>query len=32
MEVLEQLTPRDTQPGTDSPPGDKLISITIEEK
>ena len=32
MEVLQQLTPRDGQPGTDTPPGDKLISITIEEK
>ncbi len=32
MEVLKQLTPRDPQPGTDLPPGDRLISITIEEK
>jgi cyclophilin family peptidyl-prolyl cis-trans isomerase len=32
MEVLKQLTPRDAQPGTDTPPGDKLISVTIEEK
>jgi len=32
MEVLEALTTRDAQPGTDTPPGDKLISITIEEK
>lgn len=32
MEVLKQLTPRDAQPVTDTPPGDKLISITIEEK
>jgi len=31
-EALEQLTPRDGQPGTDTPPGDRLISITIEEK
>lgn len=31
-EILEQLSPRDAQPGTDMPPGDKLISITIEEK
>jgi cyclophilin family peptidyl-prolyl cis-trans isomerase len=31
MDVLEQLTPRDAQPGTDTPPGDKLIRITIEE-
>ena len=32
MEALEQLTPRDGQPGTDTPPGDRLISVTIEEK
>jgi cyclophilin family peptidyl-prolyl cis-trans isomerase/protein-disulfide isomerase len=32
MNVLKQLTPRDAQPGTDTPPGDKLINITIEEK
>jgi len=32
MDVVEALTPRDAQPGTDTPPGDKLISITIEEK
>jgi len=32
MDVLKQLTPRDAQPGTDTPPGDKLISIEIEEK
>jgi cyclophilin family peptidyl-prolyl cis-trans isomerase/protein-disulfide isomerase len=32
MEVLKQLTPRDAQPGTDTPPGDTLISIDIEEK
>jgi cyclophilin family peptidyl-prolyl cis-trans isomerase len=32
MEVLSQLTPRDPQPGTDVPPGDRLISVTIEEK
>ena len=31
-EILEQLSPRDAQPGTDTPPGDKLISITVEEK
>ena len=31
-EILEELSPRDAQPGTDTPPGDKLISITIEEK
>jgi cyclophilin family peptidyl-prolyl cis-trans isomerase/protein-disulfide isomerase len=32
IEVLKQLTPRDAQPGTDTPPGDRLLSITIEEK
>jgi cyclophilin family peptidyl-prolyl cis-trans isomerase/protein-disulfide isomerase len=32
MEVLRQLTPRDGQPGTDTPPGDTLTGITIEEK
>ena len=32
MEVVEALAPRDAQPGTDTPPGDKLISTTIEEK
>ena len=32
MDVLQLLTPRDGQPGTETPPGDKLISITIEEK
>ncbi|MGB8982627.1 MAG: peptidylprolyl isomerase, partial [Anaerolineales bacterium] len=31
MDVLEQLTPRDAQPATDTLPGDKLIGITIEE-
>jgi cyclophilin family peptidyl-prolyl cis-trans isomerase/protein-disulfide isomerase len=32
MDVLEALTPRDPQPGTDTPPGDRLLSVTIEEK
>jgi len=32
MEVLGQLTPRDGEPGTDTPPGDTLIGISIEEK
>ena len=32
MEVLEQLTPRDPQPGLSLPPGDKLIKVIIEEK
>ena len=31
MDVLKALTPRDAQPGANMPPGDKLISITIEE-
>jgi cyclophilin family peptidyl-prolyl cis-trans isomerase/protein-disulfide isomerase len=32
MEVLRNLTPRDPQPGTEPVPGDKLISVTVEEK
>ena len=32
MDVLQQLTPRDAQPGTDTPPGDRLIRVTIEER
>jgi len=32
MEVLKQLIPRNPQPGVSLPPGDKLISVTIEEK
>ncbi len=32
MEVLKQLTPRDAQPGTDTPAGAKLLGITIEER
>ncbi len=32
MDVLQQLTPRDAQPGQATPPGNKLMSITIEEK
>jgi cyclophilin family peptidyl-prolyl cis-trans isomerase/protein-disulfide isomerase len=32
MDVLKKLTPRDAQPGSDTPPGDKLINITIEEE
>ncbi len=31
MEIVEALTPRDAQPGTDTLPGDKLLSIVIEE-
>lgn len=32
MDVLEQLMPRDPQPGLYLTPGDKLINVTIEEK
>ncbi|NWG07283.1 MAG: peptidylprolyl isomerase [Chloroflexi bacterium] len=32
MDVLQSLTTRDPQPGYESPPGDKLLSVTIEEK
>lgn len=32
MDVLEQLTPRDAQPGSDTPPGDKLLTITVDQK
>ena len=32
MDVLKQLTPRDAQPGSETPPGDKLLNITIEER
>lgn len=32
MDVLESLTPRDAQPGMETPPGDKLLSVTIEER
>lgn len=32
MDILQSLTPRDAQPGVNTPPGDKLINITIEEK
>ena len=32
MDVVQSLTPRDAQPGTITPPGDKLIDITIEEQ
>jgi cyclophilin family peptidyl-prolyl cis-trans isomerase len=31
MDILRQLTPRDAQPGSDTPPGDTLLSVTIEE-
>lgn len=32
MDVLKQLTPRDAQPGQAASPGDRLLSITIEER
>jgi len=32
IDVLQQLTPRDAQPGLETPPGDKLLNITIEER
>lgn len=32
MDVLEQLTARDAKPGSDTPPGDRLLRITIEEQ
>jgi cyclophilin family peptidyl-prolyl cis-trans isomerase/protein-disulfide isomerase len=32
MDVLKLLTPRDPQPGSDTPAGDKLLNITIEER
>ncbi|HEY5731276.1 MAG TPA: peptidylprolyl isomerase, partial [Anaerolineales bacterium] len=32
MDVLESLTPRDAQIGVETPPGDRLLSVTIEEK
>jgi len=32
MDVIEKLTPRDAKPGESTPPGDALISITIDER
>ena len=32
MEILEQLTSRDAQPGAITPPGDRLLNITVEER
>jgi cyclophilin family peptidyl-prolyl cis-trans isomerase len=32
MDVLESLTPRNTQLGVETPPGDKLLSVTVEDK
>jgi cyclophilin family peptidyl-prolyl cis-trans isomerase len=31
MEIVESLTPRDPKQGVDLPPGDKIITISIEE-
>ncbi len=31
MEILKQLSPRDPQPGIYLPPGDLLLSVTVEE-
>jgi cyclophilin family peptidyl-prolyl cis-trans isomerase/protein-disulfide isomerase len=32
MDVVENITPRDPQPGLDLPPGDRILSITIEKQ
>ncbi len=32
MDVVQKLTPRDPSKGSDLPPGDKVLSVTIEEK
>lgn len=32
MDVVEQLTPRDPSRGMDLPPGDAILSVTIEEQ
>jgi cyclophilin family peptidyl-prolyl cis-trans isomerase len=32
MDVVEQLTPRDPSQNADLPPGDKILSVKIEEK
>jgi len=32
MDILASLIPRDAQPGVNTPPGDKLLEVTIEEK
>jgi cyclophilin family peptidyl-prolyl cis-trans isomerase/protein-disulfide isomerase len=32
MDVLESLTPRDAQPGGETPPGDQLLSIEVMEQ
>ena len=32
MDVVESLTPRDPSQASNLPPGDKIISVTVEEK
>ncbi len=32
MDILAALMPRNPKPGTYSPPGDELVSISVEEK
>jgi cyclophilin family peptidyl-prolyl cis-trans isomerase len=32
LEIAEQLTPRDPAQNPDLPPGDKILSVEIEEK
>jgi cyclophilin family peptidyl-prolyl cis-trans isomerase len=32
MDVAKNLTPRDPSKGTDLPPGDTILSVTIDEK
>jgi cyclophilin family peptidyl-prolyl cis-trans isomerase len=32
MEIVESITPRDPSQGADLPPGDEIITITIEER
>jgi cyclophilin family peptidyl-prolyl cis-trans isomerase len=32
MDVVNNLTPRDPSKTADLPPGDKILSVTIEEK
>lgn len=32
MDVLKSLAPRDAQIGVETPPGDKLLHVTVEEK
>jgi len=32
MDVLQSLTPRDPLPGVEAPLGDRLLSVTVEER